>query len=302
MNARKVSVIIPAYNAAPYLSEAVESVFRQTFSDFEALVIDDGSTDETPRIAERFRPRLAYCRTEHQGRAAARNEGLRRARGEYVAFLDADDVWEPDRLERGVRLLDQRPEIGLVHGEVAAIDGDGNPKARETAALRKTYRMERHFGSGYLWLLSDESAIFSSTVLFRRAAAERVGFYDGAFPVYEDYDWYLRFAFEYPFFLLESPPVAKYRLHGANSFTEFSPDRVAKIYLAILEKQLAALQAHGTDRESRVRKSRVLRKMVEFHWRMREKKEVRAKLWEAARLDPALALDSRSIARFVLSL
>ncbi len=302
MSAPKVSVIIPAFNAARYLEAAIQSVFAQTFSDFEVVVIDDGSTDETEQMVKRFGSKLGYRRQEHAGRAHARNTGLTWARGEYIAFLDADDVWKSDRLSRGVRLLDQRSDIGLVHGEVSVIDAEGNLKAEETNSLRKTYRFERNFGSGYLWLLADHSAIFSSTILFRRDLVSRVGFYDETFPIYEDYDWYLRFAFGHSFFLLDPPAVAQYRKHGANSFTEFTPEIVSQIYLAILEKQLTELQTLNAGQQNRIRTSRVLRKMAEFHWRLRDKGQVKAKLLEAAKLDPRLVLDVRSLARFVFSL
>src|SRR5450755_820624 len=125
----RVSVIVPAYNAAVYLPHAIDSVLAQTFVDWEIVVVDDGSTDHTQSVVESYRPALAdklqYIHQSNHGLPAARNTGIKAARGEFIALLDADDVWLPQRLERGVQVLDSDPEIGLVHARVARIDTKG---------------------------------------------------------------------------------------------------------------------------------------------------------------------------------
>ena len=106
----KVSILIPSYNNAHYLPQAIDSALNQTFQDFEIIIIDDGSTDNTREIVERYLKRapdkIRYIYQDNQGLARARNTGLRHARGEYVALLDADDVWLPARLEETVKILD----------------------------------------------------------------------------------------------------------------------------------------------------------------------------------------------------
>ncbi|OGW85168.1 MAG: hypothetical protein A3C35_07185 [Omnitrophica bacterium RIFCSPHIGHO2_02_FULL_46_11] len=297
----KVSVLIPAYNMASYLSEAIESVFRQTFKDFELIVIDDGSTDNTREIVSRFKNhRIDYYYQDNQGRAAARNTGLHLAKGQYVAFLDADDVWNPDRLDRGVAALDSTPELGLVHGEVEVIDEKGTQDLKRTAQIRKYYQAERKKGSGHLRLL-DKCAIFSSAILLRREYAVQVGDYDTAFPIYEDYDWYLRFSFCYPIGLINGPPIAKHRLHSENSFSGFDSKQHAEIYIRILEKQLAQVWKSEAGSAGK-RRSLILKKLVEFYWRTGDKDQVRVKLLEAVRLNPMLAFDLRSIWRLIFSL
>src|SRR5882724_2062331 len=127
MKQPKVSVIIPTYNRAHYLGTAVNSVLSQTFSDFELIVVDDGSTDDTMRLVERFHDsRLRYIYQQHRGISAAMNAGIRAARGGYIARLDSDDIWLPDMLEVEVGVLDARPEIGLVYAKAQGMDKNCN--------------------------------------------------------------------------------------------------------------------------------------------------------------------------------
>jgi glycosyltransferase involved in cell wall biosynthesis len=111
----KVSVIIPTYNYAAYVREAIDSVLAQTVQDFHIVVVDDGSTDETPAILATIHdPRIEVIRTENRGICAACNEGLARARGEFIGFLGADDRWRPEKLERQLRMMDAEPDLVAV--------------------------------------------------------------------------------------------------------------------------------------------------------------------------------------------
>ena len=124
-----VSVVIPTYNRAELLPRAVDSVIAQTVSDWEVIIVDDGSTDQTPLVAERYRRslgrRLAYHFQDHQGASRARNTGIDACRGRFVAFLDSDDEFFPSKLERQIELFHLRPELGLVYSDYAYIDLDG---------------------------------------------------------------------------------------------------------------------------------------------------------------------------------
>jgi glycosyltransferase involved in cell wall biosynthesis len=125
-----VSVIVPAYNAAVYLHYAIDSVLAQTYLDWEIVIVDDGSTDHTRAVVDSYQPqlhdKLQYVHQPKQGVSAARNKGIRAARGEFIALLDADDVWLPHHLERGVQAMDADPAAGLVHARVARIDTRGS--------------------------------------------------------------------------------------------------------------------------------------------------------------------------------
>jgi glycosyltransferase involved in cell wall biosynthesis len=124
-----VDVIIPAYNAAKYLPQAIDSVVAQTFEDWRILLVDDGSTDNTTEVVapyrERLGPRLIYIKQPNGGLPAARNAAIRNSSAEFLALLDADDVWLPDRLAESVKCFEGRPQVGLTYGFNARIDADG---------------------------------------------------------------------------------------------------------------------------------------------------------------------------------
>ena len=120
-----VSVIIPTYNRADYIAEAIDSVLGQTYPAIEIIVIDDGSTDDSRAIVERFGPKVHYVLQDNAERGAARNHGLRLAKGKYIAFLDSDDLWLPTKAEEDVAFLERNPGVGLLCTDAIQIDGDG---------------------------------------------------------------------------------------------------------------------------------------------------------------------------------
>src|SRR4028119_1857024 len=123
----KVSVIIPAYNAMAYLPETLESVINQTFTDFEVLIINDGSPDGIVEWASEIKDsRVKLISQENQGLSGARNTGIWSSQGEYLAFLDADDIWEPTKLEKQVQCLDKNLDVGMVSSGISTIDPNGN--------------------------------------------------------------------------------------------------------------------------------------------------------------------------------
>lgn len=121
----RTSVIIPTYNYARFLKEAIDSVQRQTAGDLEIIVVDDGSTDETPEVLRGIAdPRLRSIRTENRGISAARNEGLRHARGQFIAFLDADDRWRPEKLELQLAMMEHEPDLGAIFSNLIRFDAE----------------------------------------------------------------------------------------------------------------------------------------------------------------------------------
>ncbi len=134
----RVSVIIPAYNASATVCTAVDSALGQTFTNHEVIVVDDGSTDATRSRLDGYGSRIRYVYQQNQERSAARNNGIRHARGDLLAFLDADDYWAPHKLEKQVTLLDAHPDLGLVFSWAAAFDASivlPPPKPTITSAL-----------------------------------------------------------------------------------------------------------------------------------------------------------------------
>jgi glycosyltransferase involved in cell wall biosynthesis len=180
-----VSVIIPTHNYGRFIGNALESVLTQTYRDLEVIVVDDGSTDNTREQLGPFADHIVYISQANAGVAAARNAGIQRSRGEYVAFLDADDVWLPSKIESSLRILREDPDTGVVYHWWGFIDQNGNPLPQK---VKPTYRGD------LLEQLLLGSLFTPSMSVLRRASLERVGVFDPAVVPAEDWDMWLRLA------------------------------------------------------------------------------------------------------------
>jgi len=203
--APKVSVIIPTYNRAYVLYYALKSVLNQTFQDFEIFVIDDASTDSTPELIESLNdPRIHYIRFEtNKKSAAARNAGMRAARGEYIAFLDSDDEWRPNKLEKQVALMDSLSEEWGCCYTGAYVNKIGG------LTRNRVYQTTK---SGYLVkdLLMNKLVIWTPTFMFRRSCLDEVGFMDEVLVRSQDVDFYIRLLNQYKIKALNEPLVNIY--------------------------------------------------------------------------------------------
>jgi glycosyltransferase involved in cell wall biosynthesis len=208
-----VTAAIPTYNRARFLPGALESVFAQTFTDYEVVVVDDGSTDDTSEVVAPYLDRIRYLRQENAGRSAARNACIRAAAGRYVSFLDSDDRWLPGKLERHVPLLEARPSVGMVHGHVDVIDDDDRPLPAATDFHHRLWSAAHRAGASYAGY-ALECRCFSTATTFRAEVFDRVGLYDESLAL-DDYELYLRVALDYEIVFLEES-VAEYRYHGEN--------------------------------------------------------------------------------------
>lgn len=204
-----VSVIIPAYNAEKYIAETIESVLRQSYQDYEIIVVDDGSTDKTRSILESYTDRVRYFYKENGGPASARNLGIKHARGEYIALLDADDIWLPQKLEKQIEVFEKSPDIGLVHsGSIVFDDKNINPE-------RIRFKDERYCSGDVFPYLFICNFIGNSTVVLRKTCFDAVGLFDespGFFGT-EDYDMWLRISYRYAVEFIPTPLI-KYREHA----------------------------------------------------------------------------------------
>lgn len=158
-------MITPAYNAERYLASAIRSVLAQTYSDFDLVVVDDGSTDGTPEIIAQYSDRVVGIRQANAGEGGARNTGFELAGGEYVALLDADDIWEPTKLETQVRAMDQNRAAGLCYTDAVTIGPAGDVLSRR--------RVPRHDTVTAEMVLLDWNPLVASSVLLRRRYLER---------------------------------------------------------------------------------------------------------------------------------
>jgi glycosyltransferase involved in cell wall biosynthesis len=223
----EVAVVVPTYNAADYIARAVDSVLSQTDVHFSLCVIDDGSTDETASIMERYSGRLAYYRQAHAGQAAARNRGIRMSSSIYVAFLDADDYWLPEKLQRQVALLEQNPKVGLVCSDCGTIAAGriANTHFETNAVPRAGMIFDR---------LALDCFIFTPTVMVRRACLDEVGLFNQSLSVSEDFNLWLRIAARWQVAVI--PEVLAVREMRAEGLSLSTPPEV------YLENGIAALE------------------------------------------------------------
>jgi glycosyltransferase involved in cell wall biosynthesis len=227
-----VSVVIATYNMATFLPASVRSVLAQTYAPLEAIVVDDGSTDDTAEVVRPFLddPRVRYVHQPNGGQRAAKNAGIRAARGEYVAFNDADDLWYPHKLQKQIPLFDADGRVGMVYAERDLIDERGNP-----AVGRKIARFRG--ANLYRQLLLNNFVPFSTCVISRHCF-ERLGIFDDRMERSIDYELWLRYSLHYEFDYVNEP-LAAHRVWAG----QMSNDKRRR-YEAAFQIQDAFLRQH----------------------------------------------------------
>ncbi len=203
-----VSVVLATYNYGRYLAGALDSALGQTMDDLEIIVIDDGSTDETNRVMAPYlaNPRIRCFRTDHCGQPAAKNFGIRLARAPSIAFLDADDLWLPTKLEKQLALFASNPSLGVVFSRRSLMDERGRPLLFSQPELPRGNVLEAMFRQNFI--------CFSSAVV-RRTVFDQVGLFDTCLALAIDYDLWLRIAQRFLFDYVDEPLV-KYRTGHAS--------------------------------------------------------------------------------------
>jgi len=205
----RVSVLLPTYNRARFLEEAIDSVLRQTLEDLELIVVDDGSSDETPALLAAIEdPRLRCTRQPHSGISATLNRALSAARGEYIARLDSDDLWLPNMLATLVPILDLRRDAGVAYAQGQAMTADGHP-------LAHVQGLPPRFANDSLRSIVYDDCTCNIALIARRSCFERVGTYDKNLIANEDWDMWLRVARQFDFVFVEQV-VARIRWHDGN--------------------------------------------------------------------------------------
>ncbi len=228
----KVSVVIPVYNGSRFLPEAVESIAVQGFPDTEVVIIDDGSTDETPVVARKmisaYRDRLAvsYQRQENQGPSAARNAGILRAVGDVIAFLDADDLYPPEKFKVQLAAFDDDPSLDLVAGRIQYISLEG-AEEREVKYDEDNAVVHVHLGS----------------MLVRRHVFDTIGLFDAAMRYSEDIEWWLRVREKPLHFVILHDITLQYRLHDSNMTRGLTG--IEKPFMDALHRSLARRRETG---------------------------------------------------------
>lgn len=253
-----VSIIMPVHNGARYLREALECALSQSHTPVELVVVDDGSTDETPQILREFESRIRHIRQENKGAAAARNAAIEASTGELISFLDADDLWTPDKLRIQVEYLDKHPEIDLVASRWQVVE----PGTRidldsdVTGAVLSTDQVSDWI---YNELLMD-CIIHTTTVVMRRRLVDKIGLFDMGLRRGQDYDYWLRASRATPIHRLQAR-LSIYRLHEQNSTWRPQPVNYAAL---VIERALRRWGRRGPD--GRVTKLSQMRRRLARHW------------------------------------
>lgn len=212
----QISVIIPTYNRAWVLAKAIDSVLAQTFAPREIIVVDDGSTDETRELLAAYGERLRVFNQTNKGVSAARNLGIRHSRGEYIALLDSDDLWEPEKLACQAAFFTSHPRAMICQTEEIWIR-----KGRRVNPMQKHQKL-----SGMIFEPSLHRCLVSpSAVMMKKKIFDVKGMFNEDFPVCEDYDLWLRISVDMPVYLIEKPLTVKYGGHDDQLSASHSQDR-----------------------------------------------------------------------------
>lgn len=226
----EVSVILTAYNRPEFLDEAILSVLNQTFADYEFIVVDDGSTNsEIKAICDRYKDQLTYIFRENGGLPAARNTGIANAKGKYICFLDDDDIWMPQKLQRQVDYFKELPsskKVGLIFTWSIIIDEKGQEIGRGGTHVR---------GNIFYDLFYKCSVHAPSSVMIKRKVFEKVGLFDEFFRMREDWEFYFRVSKEYNVCSIDEPLI-KYRRHSANLSGKTNIKKSEFYEIKVLEK------------------------------------------------------------------
>lgn len=220
----QVSIVIPTYNRANTIIPTLESVFAQTFTDYEIIVIDDGSTDDTEQVLAPYMENIRYIKQLNQGSAAARNHGMQLAEGKLIAFLDSDDLWKPDKLAAQVTYMDAHPTIGMSYTYYLRVTDDLTPIELIDGQDRQ--------GRIYRDLLRG-CEIDTSTVMMRDTVRQVVGAFDITFDLMQDVDYWIRIAQHFEIGIIPEILTA-YRVHSGNK--PKATQRVLDLRIKLLDK------------------------------------------------------------------
>jgi glycosyltransferase involved in cell wall biosynthesis len=272
-----VSVIIPTYNSASFLPQSVESVLHQTYANFEVIVVDDGSTDNTEAVLSPYRDAIRYIKKANSGPSGARNLGINEAKGEFIAFQDADDIWLPEKLQLQMDYLTSHPEIAVLYTDIIQFNHQG----------QLSFGLQERYGSipsGYIFEeLLVNHAVTLSTVIVYRSCIYEVGTFDESLIGAEDYNFYLRLARKFQFGFLNQALVQK-RLHLNNLSDNL--DQMCEDEIKNLDK--IALMFPDAHIPTRKLSARIYTRFGKYYFSQQRFDEARGCFQRAFRLSPPL--------------
>lgn len=221
---QKVSVVIPTYNRAKFIEDAIDSVIRQTYNDIEIIVVDDGSTDATPDILKKYGDRIEVIRQKRMGVSSARNRGIKESRGEYIAFLDSDDIFYKRKLEIQMEVVTSNHAVFICYtNEKWILNGE-----------HKNQHAKHRKYSGWIFDRTLPLCIVSpSSAVIKRSVFDERGGFDEKFAVCEDYEFWIRLSLHYPFHYIDMPLVIKRGGH---------PDQLSRKFWGMDRFRIRALE------------------------------------------------------------
>lgn len=236
-----ISVIIPCYNRQSLIARAIDSVLAQTYAALEVIVVDDGSSDNSADFIRRQYPNVKLLQQSQHGVSHARNQGIRLAQGNWIAFLDSDDAWHTDKLQQQVSALQQQPQYQICHTHEIWIRKD-----------KRVNQMRKHekFGGHIYQHCLQQCLMAPSSILINRDVFDKIGLFDETLPVCEDYDLWLRITARYAVLYLEQALITKYGGHDDQLSHQFwGMDRFR---IKALHKMLQSSVLNSVDRQATV--------------------------------------------------
>lgn len=230
----KVSVIIPTYNRSRYICEAIDSVLAQTYKDFEIIIVDDGSTDNTKGILSKYNSKIRYFYKTNGGVASARNFGINKATGEYIAFIDSDDLWLETKLKKQVDYMGKN-NTDLVYCNMCIME-NGIINYKKIKPTKPAF--------SFFDLLLDGGNLTTSTILLKKTCFDRLGLFNESFKVASDYEMWLRFSLVYNFGFINLT-LATYRQHSDNLSIDLNGVKFKQTGIRIYKE---LLMNHGVNR------------------------------------------------------
>ena len=289
----RVSIIIPVYNAEGYIEETLESIFQQSYKDFEVLTVDDGSTDNTSSILKKYGKRLRYIYQENSGGCSKpRNVGISMARGELVAFFDADDRMRKDKIECQVQLLDSRPDIALSFTDFIDFSSEGQAelshfqKCSYFQTLKKEKIMEEAFRLEVplaYECLFKENVISPSSIMIRKGIGDTLGWFDLSLKSSEDIDFTFKVTHDYPIGFIDKVCHER-RIHGSSmsSKTQF----VLEKKIEVRKRQLTITKSSSAQKWLLQNLQKLYLSLSYYHRKSRNRKHAFSVLMEAIQVCP----------------
>ena len=279
----KVSVIIPTYNRDKFISDTINSVLEQTYKDFEIIVVDDGSTDSTLKVLEQFGTKIKLIKQPNLERAVARNNGVKNSNGKYIAFLDSDDLWAKEKLEKQVEILDQNEEIILTYCSSGRINEKGQK-------IKTAKRQMEGFSGKITNELLLRNFVVSATPLLRREYFDKTGGFKSQYIPYEDWEFWVRLSLLGKFYFINKP-LAYYRIHDEQSVQLVKAEKIEQVTLSLLND---SFKLNGISSELQNRSLGLANLRFSYWYLLVGKYDIaKEKIKEAIKLNPSFAFDPR---------